>query len=178
MGKLWKVGQLGTRLLAGGAGFVLGGPAGAAIGASTVGPMISDSLFPQPESDKEVFSWTEPNPFQAYESKPDSRLGVTEVKQQEGQDFMGALKTADAIGSTIGSFLPGGGLIGKVGEKIAQKGAETVAKETDSVFGNLLKKKTVSLADTGFNSINIEGSGMRGGLYNNVALQGLLTKKW
>ena len=178
MGKLWKVGQLGTRLLAGGAGFALDGLSGGAIGASTVGPMIADSLFPQPETDKEVFSWTEPNPFQAYESKPDSRLGVTEVKQQEGQDFMGALKTADAIGSTIGSFLPGGGLLGKASDKVAEAGAKTVVEGTGSAFDNLLKKKSVSLADTGFNSINMEGSGMRGGLYNNVALQGLLTKKW
>jgi hypothetical protein len=178
MGKLWKVGQLGTRLLAGGAGFALGGPAGAAIGASTVGPMISDALFPQPEKDKEIFSWTEPDPFQAYESKPDSRLGVTEVKQQEGQDFMGALKTADAIGSTIGSFLPGGGLLGKAANKVAEAGAKTAVEGTGSTFGNLVKKKTVSLADTGFNGINMEGSGMRGGLYGNVVLQGLLTKKW
>lgn len=170
MAKTWKIGQLGTRLLAGGAGYLIGGPAGAAIGTSTVGPLVADKIFPQPDQYKDIFSWTEPNAFQAYESKPDSRLGVTTIKEEVDPTFMGTLKTVDAIGSAIGSFLPGGGLISKVGGNIAKTGVDA-AKGIGSVAG----KGTSSLANTGFNSLKMTNSGMRGGLYNNIALQGLLT---
>lgn len=132
MGNLWKTGQIGTRVLAGAAGFALGGPAGAAIGAGVVGPMIADLAFgPSQTKEKQLYNWNEPTSFASYQDNPANRLGATTIQEDPNLAFKGTLKTVDSLVGTVGSFLPGGGLIGK-----ATKDGGSLLKKTN---GNLAK---------------------------------------
>ncbi len=138
MGNLWKAGQIGTRVLAGAAGSIFG-PAGAAIGAGVVGPMIADLAFgPGQMKEKELYNWNEPTSFASYQDKPENRLGVTTTQEDPNVKFKGALKTADTIAGTLGSFLPGNwGKNPDIGDKLAGK------------VGNLFKKSSGNMAGGG-----------------------------
>ena len=166
MGSFWKVVQIGTRALAGAAGFALAGPAGAAFGASTVGPMIADGLFPGP-ADKlyDKHNWVEPDSFSAYQNKPDNRVGVTDSRRIQDAGFKGAMGTVDAVGSAVAPYLgTKGGFFGTGGKgedwlkKVTGNGpAEeqglftpkspnngstlTGLPSLSNVFGNILKKQ-------------------------------------
>lgn len=106
MGNLWKAGQIGTRVLAGAAGSIFG-PAGAAIGAGVVGPMIADLAFgPGQTKEKQLYNWNEPTSFASYQDNPANRLGATTIQEDPNLAFKGTLKTVDSLVGTVGSFLP------------------------------------------------------------------------
>jgi len=106
MGNLWKAGQIGTRVLAGAAGSIFG-PAGAAIGAGVVGPMIADLAFGSGQTkEKQLYNWNEPTSFASYQNNPSTRLSTTTVTDDPNLAFKGTMKTVDSLVGTIGSFLP------------------------------------------------------------------------
>ncbi len=136
MGNLWRQGQVGTRVLAGAAGTLLGGPAGAAIGAGVVGPMIADLVFGKGQiRDKQLYNWNEPSSYMAYQDSPDTRLSTTVVREDPNLQFKGGLKTFDTLANTVGSFLSGGGILGN-GLKSTTDAAGSVL---DNIQGGLAK---------------------------------------
>lgn len=146
MGNLWKTGQVGTRVLAGAAGALIGGPAGAAIGAGVVGPMIADLAFgPGSKKEETLYNWNEPSSFMSYQDNPATRLSATTITQDPNLGFKGGLKTFDALAGTVGPFLPTGGLLAKAAQGMtgAPKVAENAFGETGSLFektvGGLVK---------------------------------------
>ena len=138
MGNLWKAGQIGTRVLAGAAGSIFG-PAGAAIGAGVVGPMIADLAFgPGQTREKQLYNWNEPTSFASYQDNPSNRLSATTITEDPNLAFKGTLKTVDSLVGTIGSFLPGNwGKGPDIGDKLFKKSTGNLAKTTSTEQGPL-----------------------------------------
>lgn len=129
MGNLWKTGQIGTRVLAGAAGSIFG-PAGVAIGAGVVGPMIADLAFgPGQTKEKQLYNWNEPTSFASYQDNPNSRLSATTITEDPNLAFKGTLRTIDSLAGTVGSFLPGSwsksskGLFSRTDGNLAKNGS-------------------------------------------------------
>lgn len=136
----YKSGQILSRVLGGAGGFLLGGPAGAAIGASTVGPVAADLIFGDGKMEKEtIYSFSDPSSFDSYSRREVNRVGTMEIENDPNMKFKGTMRTIDALGQTIGPMLKGKS---KENETDAdnEEGLNLGAK-TGSILGNAFTNK-------------------------------------
>lgn len=142
----YQGGQILSRVIGGAGGFLLGGPAGAAIGASTVGPLAADLIFGKGKTETEtLYNFSDPSSFDAYSRREVDRVGKTEIENDPNMQFKGTMRTFDALAQTIGPMMGG---------------FNSNKTSADNVEGLNLGSKTGSILGNAFNNKGLKSTGL------------------